>query len=49
MDEIGNSQIEKKEQTFGEQILTGPPRDNGTHRFFLGCSLSATLNSKRLR
>ena len=28
----GNSQADEKEQTRGERILAGPPRNNGTQR-----------------
>lgn len=30
--EVGNSQVDEKEQTFGKQILVGPPRNNATQR-----------------
>lgn len=30
--EIGNSPVDGKEQTFGKQILAGPPRNSGTQR-----------------
>lgn len=30
--EAGNSQIDEKEQTFGEEILAGTPRNDRTQR-----------------
>lgn len=44
----GNSQVGKKEQRCGKQILPGPPRNNSTQTL-LDLSLSAILNSYMLR
>lgn len=46
----GNSQVDEKAQTFGEQNLARPHRNNGTQRGvkeidFANSSLSSTLSS----
>lgn len=42
---VGNSQVDEKEQTFGKQILTGPP---GTMGHYGKCSEQFCLGPPRL-